>query len=175
MVLTGQIGLRRYGNSFIAKAIEWDTYSHTHHCVVAVSETHVFSAEPGGAVIRPMTDYPEIVWSNFDLTEQQRDDIVAGALALVGAPYNFAIFPILFLHRIFRARVPKWLGDWLEKRPHLDCSQATDIIYQNAGIQLLSGYNVLTTPGDIERVLIAYGFIAPDVALEREYEEVTDH
>ena len=72
-MITGQIGLRRHSGGWVGKAIEWATRSHTHHVVVAVSETVCISAEPGGARYRPITDYPSLVWSRFGLTTAQQD------------------------------------------------------------------------------------------------------
>jgi hypothetical protein len=85
-MLTGQIGLRRHGAGIIAKGIEWATYSHTHHVIVAISETQCVSAEPGGSRIRPMTDYPSIEWSSFDLTEAQRHCIALAARSYLYLP-----------------------------------------------------------------------------------------
>lgn len=156
---TGQIGIRRHGRSFIAKAIEWVTYSKTHHVIIAVSETHAISAEPGGVKLHPITHWETLDWSDFHLTTEQRTAITWHALNAQGLPYNFAIFPILLTARLMRRLVPDWISGWLSNRPHVDCSQLCDDIYLAAGIELFGPHNVLTTPGDFERHYIEQGWL----------------
>ncbi len=160
-MLTGQIGLCRHGSTLIARLIEWDTYSHAHHVVVYISETHVVSAEPGGVKLRPASDYHHLDVSDFALTDTQRTAIIRHAIDAYyrHLPYNLAVFPVLFLHRIFRARVPNWLSGWLSERPNTDCSQLADDIYNAAGIDLFTAANVLTTPGDFDRLFVARGWL----------------
>lgn len=161
-MLTGQIGLRRHGAGTIARAIEWATDSHTHHVVVAVSETQVFSAEPGGARIRPMTDYPSIDWSRFTLSDKQASAIVAAAKAKVGLPYNYAIYPPLLFQKLTGHKVDGWVAEWLSKRPNINCSQGVDDIYTAAGFHLFPNISEIVTPGDFERLFITRGFLAPN-------------
>jgi hypothetical protein len=158
-MLTGQIGLRRHGTTPIAEGIEWATDSQTHHVLAAVSETHVFSAEPGGARIRPMTDYPSIDWFRLKLTEAQRQAIVNAAHARVGLPYNYAIYPPLLFQKVTGHKVDGWVADWLSKRPNINCSQGVDDIYTAAGFRLFPSISEIVTPGDFERVAIHYGFL----------------
>lgn len=161
MTLTGQIGLRRHGSGFITRAIEWATYSHTHHAIVAVSETECVSAEPGGVRYRPISDYPHVDWSSFDLTDVQRGNIVLHARNLADAhtPYNYAVYPFLLAGRLTGLNVPKWISAWLQKRPNVDCSQASDQVYSASGIELFPADNVLTTPGDLERLFVERGWL----------------
>lgn len=161
MTITGQIGLRRHGSGFIARAIEWATYSHTHHAIVAVSPTECVSAEPGGVRYRPISDYPHVDWSCFDLTDEQRGNIVLHArnLADTRTPYNFAVYPFLLAGRLTGLNVPKWISQWLQRRPHQDCSQLSDSVYSASGIELLPADNVLTTPGDLERIWVERGWL----------------
>ena len=159
--LTGQIGLRRNSTGFIGKCIEWATNSTTHHVVVAVSETHCVSAEPGGARLRLISDYPALDWSRFILTDAERADIVRYCLdaAALQTPYNYAIYPPLLWQRITGCRVSGPVAEWLAQRPHLNCSQLSDDVYNAAGLHLFPDITQLITPGDFERLYVRLGFL----------------
>ena len=159
--LTGQIGLRRHGTTLIAKAIEWDTFSHCHHVVVFISETYVVSAEPGGVVIRPATDYDTLAMSHFALTDTQRKAIVSHAMDAYNKhlPYNMAIFPVLLASRLTDKPVPARISQWLSERPNVDCSQLVDDVYNAAKIQLFDADAELITPGDFDRLFIDCGWL----------------
>lgn len=163
-MLTGQIGLLRNGTTFITRAIEWATYSHSHHVIVAISETQCISAEPGGVRIRDISDYGHIDWSEFSLTDTQRASIIAAANQSQKLPYNYAIYPVLLAARVTGILVPDWISGWLSKRKNVDCSQLADDIYNAAGIDLFTASNVLTTPGDFERYFIKQGWLEAKVS-----------
>ncbi|QDG61234.1 hypothetical protein [Pseudarthrobacter sp. NIBRBAC000502771] len=158
-MLTGQIGLRRHSTGWVGKCIEWATRSHTHHVVVAVSETVCISAEPGGARYRPITDYPSLVWSRFGLTTAQQDLIRDAAADYEGRPYNYAIYGPLLWQRITGRKVDGWVAQWLARRPNENCSQLSDDIYTLAGFHLFPDIPELVTPGDFERLFESLGWL----------------
>lgn len=158
-MITGQIGLRRYSGGFIGKAIEWATRSHTHHVVVAVSETVCISAEPGGARYRLISDYPALVWSRFGLTTAQQDQIRDAAAEYEHRPYNYAIYGPLLWQRLTGRKVDGWVAEWLSKRPNENCSQLSDDIYTLAGFHLFPDIPELVTPGDFERLFQRLGWL----------------
>lgn len=151
-MITGQIGLRRYSTGWVGKCIEWATNSHTHHVVVAISETVCISAEPGGARYRPISDYPTLTWSHFGLTGDQITLIRDAAAEMDGRPYNFAIYGPLLWQRLTGRKVTGWVAQWLSRRPNENCSQLSDDIYTLAGIHLFEDIPELITPGDFERL-----------------------
>jgi hypothetical protein len=158
-MLTGQIGLRMHGAGWVAKGIEWATNSHTHHVVMATSETEAFSAEPGGSKIWPLTHWGPIVWSRFNLTPQQRLDLVAAANGSVGLPYNYAIYGPLLWQKLSGRKVDGAVAQWLSKRPNINCSQGVDDIYTAAGFHLFPDIAEIITPGDFERKFRALGYL----------------
>lgn len=158
-MLTGQIGLRRHSTGWIGKCIEWATHSHTHHVVVAISETTCISAEPGGVRYRAINDYPTLDWSQFELTQDQRQAIVNAAHTYYGMPYNYAIYPPLLWQRLTGHKVDGWVARWLSKRPNENCSQLSDDIYTRAGIHMFPDIPELVTPGDFQRLFEARGWI----------------
>lgn len=160
--LTGQIGIIRHGDTLISKLIEWDTDSHTHHVVVATSPTQCVSAEPGGVVVRTNAAYRNILWFRLTLTDGEKAAIVAAAETKLTLPYNYAIYPVLFMQKLTGIPTPQCVAAWLGRRRNVDCSQLADDIYCAAGIHLFPNqYSDVVTPGDFERLAIRLGYLKP--------------
>ena len=159
--LTGQIGLRMNGGSLTARTIETITHSQTHHVVIAISETHVMSAEPHGAVIRPMTDYPEIIWSQFDYTDIQRADMAFMAEALQHHPYNYAGFALIGVEKITGIRIPDRLARAVSWTDRMMCSQMADFLLRKVGLQLFQAHSGMVSPADFEHFFRTMGWLSP--------------
>lgn len=157
--LTGQIGIVRNGDSLIARLIEWFTYSHTCHVVIAWSPTECVSAEPGGVIDRSNDAYQNIVWSQFQLNDVQRAAVVAACKSSEKLPYNYAVYPALVVSRLAHHRVPKVVANWLERRRNVDCSQLAAQIYTAAGMPMFTEDSDVVTPGDWERAFKARGWL----------------
>jgi hypothetical protein len=157
--LTGQIGLCMHGTTPIAKGIEWATDSHTHHVFVIISSVMCVSAEPGGVRYRPLSYFTHAHYSDFDLTEDEKEAIVDAAHSYVGAPYNFAIYPPLLFQKLTGRKVDGWVAEWLSKRPNENCSQLSDDIYTKAGFHLFPDIAEIVTPGDFERLFAKLGML----------------
>jgi hypothetical protein len=157
--VTGQIGLRQHSTGWVGKCIEWATDSHTHHVVVAVSETLCVSAEPGGVRYRQISDYPQLAWSQFDHHRDTVQGIINVSHRMIGRPYNYAIYPPLLWQKLTGCRVDGRIAEWLSLRPNENCSQLADDIYTAAGINLFHERNVLVTPGDFERLYAQMGWL----------------
>lgn len=157
-MLTGQIGIRMHSKGIIGRIIEWCTDSQTHHVVVHVGAGRCVSAEFPKARIRKTSDYPALVWSQFDLTEVQSERIALAALTMCGRPYNV---PVLFVHLAHKLGIPtpRWVRDWLRDRPAVDCSQLSDIALSAGGIDLFSMDPALVTPADFQHVFQARGWL----------------
>lgn len=157
-MLTGQIGIRMHSTGIIGRLIEWATDSQTHHVVVHVGAGRCVSAEWPKARIRETSDYPALVWSQFDLTEVQGERIALAARTLVGRPYNV---PVLFVHLAAKLGIPtpQRIIDWLKRRPAVDCSQASDIALTAGGIDLFAQDPALVTPADFEHYFRARGWL----------------
>ena len=87
MTYTGQIGLVQHPQTLVEYGIDWVTDSPVHHAVLGISETECVSAEPGGARIRQINEYPDAYWSQFNLTDSERAGIVAKATDMLRTPY----------------------------------------------------------------------------------------
>lgn len=159
--LAGQIGLRRDGASLTARVIEHFTHSRTHHIVIAISETHVISPEPGGAVIRPMSHFPEIIWSQFDYTDTQRADMAFMAAALQHHPYNYAGFALISVEKLTGIRIPDRLARSVSWTDRMLCSQMADFLLRNVGLQLFQAQSGMVSPADFEHYFHIRGWLLP--------------
>lgn len=156
--MIGQVGLRMNSTGLIGKIIEWSTNSQSHHVVVHVGDARCVSAEFPKARVRKTSDYPAMVWSQFDLTQEQAERIALAACALVDRPYNV---PVLFVHLASKLgiKTPRFVVDWLKRRPALDCSDLADRALTAGGIDLFSQDPTLVTPADFQREFEAHGWL----------------
>ena len=156
--MMGQVGIRMHSKGIIGRLIEWATDSQTHHVVVHVGDARCVSAEFPKARIRKTSDYPAMVWSQFDLTPEQAERIALAALAMVGRPYNV---PVLFVHLAHKLgiKTPRFVTDWLKRRPALDCSQLSDIALTAGGVDLFGHDSLLVTPDDFQVAFQARGWL----------------
>lgn len=145
---------------FVGRAIERLTNSKTHHVVIAISETHVISAEHPRAVVRPMTDYCEIVWSNFELTDEQRDDIAFVGEHLAGTPYNYFSYPAIAFQKMTGIRIPDSLARCTSWAERMHCGQLCTFVYQYAaGIKLFDEHVGMVAPSDFEDLFESRGWL----------------
>lgn len=159
--LTGQIGLRMHSTGFVGHAIETITQSNTHHVVIAINETHVVSAEPGGAVIRPMTDYPEIIWSRFDYTDDERQHMAVLAASMNRQEYNYLGFIVIGLELLTKRHAPNSIARALSYQDRMFCSQMADFCLRKAGIDLFHSEWGMVSPGDFEDYFRTQGWLSP--------------
>ena len=154
----GQYGLRMNGQTGVARAIEVVTRSHTHHVVVGLGEGLVASAEPWrGVVIRPETDYPNLVWSRFTWTEAEAEEIAFAAEVMEGTPYNYAAFAAMGAFGLFGYNVPSPVAKVMNASRRVDCSELVVECFADV-TDLFSNPAWMAVPGDLEAYSIARGW-----------------
>lgn len=156
--------------------VENQDYRFTHAFIVLDNE-QVIEAEPGGAIISPLSKYtsrPEgtvlfsdepvqqaldILFESVDVIRFEdlgyaesriRQRIVDFGRELEGTPYNYLDYLAIGLDR-FGVR-PKLIRKRLARHDRLICSQLVDYVYLAAGIHLFKdGRDSMdVTPGDLE-------------------------
>lgn len=108
------------------------------HAGILLGGTDILEAEPGGARVRPYTEYPaeQLTWSSWDLTDEQRAAIVAAARKYIGTPYSFLDYGALTAHRL---HIPlPGLRQYIASTKHMVCSQLVDQSYVDAGQHMFS-------------------------------------
>lgn len=154
---------------WLMQVINRDTSYWTHVAVVLDDDT-VFEAQPGGAVITPLSKYldrPGAVVSYYQrpmpgrpkeyelaplanvLNESLRARIVRRAREMKDLGYNWTTY---FYLAAFRLGIkPRWLRWRVQNSDKVICSQAADLIYDDEGVHLFADgrmpYDV--TPGDL--------------------------
>lgn len=159
-MLTGQVGLIHSDTGFIPWLIRVISRSHWTHMVVAISETECMSAEPGGARIRPISDYPAITWSQFKLRPWQRRRIATYARTHEGTPYGWLDFFAAGVALLTGRRTPEWLRLYVASTGTLICSQLSDLALQAAGIHIFHDRRPLgaVIPGSFGRYYVEQGW-----------------
>lgn len=130
----------------------WNNFQ---HAFIVIDGDQIVEAEPGGARISPITEYPAdtMEFSHWELTDTQRADIVAHAKSMVGTPYSAFDYFVIAAHRL-HLPMPG-LKRYMGTSTHAICSQLVDLCYQAAGLKIFddgrwSGY---VDPADLERTL----------------------
>jgi hypothetical protein len=159
-MITGQVGLVPADEKLRGRIVAWAMRSYWCHMIVAVSETHCVSAEPGGARVRPMSDYDEICWSKFPMRPSQRRRSVRFALSRIGVPYAWIDWFAVGVALITRTKTPEWLRSFVADNDRLLCSQLADLSLQAAGIPVFFDERPAgaVTPGSFAKVFIARGW-----------------
>lgn len=119
----------------LSGAGKWARYAHT---FMYLGDGKIIQAEPGGAVIVPLTGRRLMLWSTgrIALTDVQRRAFVAAGRALAGDPahhrpgvgYSWLDYGALFAHTI-RLPVPG-LREYIAATGHMQCAQMDDFIWQ---------------------------------------------
>lgn len=159
-MIAGQVGLVRYSRGWVGKVVEWCTDSTSHHVVVAVDEELCVSADLPRVVIRPSNSFHSMEWSRFELTEEQVQAITAAAAGMVGRPYNVPAIILLLLSKLTSVPIPKFAVDWLNRRPHVDCSHLADVALAAGGLDLFLHDAALTVPAHFEHLFRERAWIA---------------
>lgn len=125
------------------------------HVFVVLHNDMIIEAQPGGAVVVPLVKYlnhPTTFAAPRDLTQEQRDSIVAEATLLKGTPYSFADYFALTLERLNLGF--GWTRKYVRSSGHMICSQLADESYKRAGVNLFDDGRLPqdVTPGDLARL-----------------------
>lgn len=126
------------------------------HAFVVLPHGRLIEAMPGGARIRPLTDYDRkhvLYVSPADLTYSQRVLVAETAAAYEGVGYGFLDYLALALRRL---RIPApGLHRFIASTGHMICSQLADQAYADAGVQLFDDgrWPGWVTPGDLFQLL----------------------
>jgi len=141
MDLTGQFGVVKSTGTYSTLIRFFQTmhnpdfagYTHT---FVAINETELVEAWPGGARKAPISEYSNILWSRFNLTQTQRDSIVQFNEDHLGDQYAWEDIPLIGLALLTKKATPAWLERIIANPHRVICSELVDASYQAAGIHL---------------------------------------
>lgn len=161
MTLTGQIGLIPHGDNFVTRGIELVTRSHVHHVIIAIDDTWCIGAEPHGARIALISDFPTAIWSQFPLTPQQAAGAASWALARNRIPYNILDDALIGIECITGIVFPDWITAHYDNDKSYQCAQLADAaLTKGAGIQVFTDGRKPGTvyPGSFEALFLANGW-----------------
>lgn len=141
-------------------------HSFVSHAFIVLHDGQIVEAMPGGAKFASLDKYPEVVFSKYELTLDQRDAICEAAIRMEGTPYSFLDYLSLFLSHLSNKRWVPWRWAWLPRiirkrvasSGHMICSQLCAEAYRQAGLDLTYGKEIPQdlTPGDLARYIMQY-------------------
>lgn len=134
VAISGETGrLIRFGQWLNGNG--WGDYQ---HAVLVLDNNELIEAEPGGARIRPVSEYDgtNVVWSDWPLTDAERSAIVAAGRSLEGVPYSFLDYLALAAHRL-HIPIPG-LRKYIAATGDDICSQLVDLGYQLGGQKMFA-------------------------------------
>lgn len=160
MDIAGQVGLIHSKHGFAPWIIRVGTNSYWSHMVVAVDGVECVSAEPGGALVRRIDEYSDVVWSRFVLDEEQKSEIVGWALRHVGTPYSWADVYVAGIAALLRDWTPRWVERIAAGTDKLICSQLADLALQAGGIHVFRDHRPrgAVTPASFGRFFYRMGW-----------------
>ncbi|WP_051055272.1 MULTISPECIES: hypothetical protein [Kitasatospora] len=142
----------------IGQFLNGDGFADYEHAFVCVGDGQLVEAQPGGAVLRPLSEYDgrPALWSTgrIPLTDEQRAAVAAAARSCLGTPYSFADYLALAAVRLhLPGGAP--LRRFVASTKHMICSQLVDQCYQDAGVHLFTDHRWpgYVTPADLARLL----------------------
>ncbi|MFF2493236.1 hypothetical protein [Agromyces sp. NPDC058064] len=162
MTLTAQVAVVHSDRGLAARLVQGITGSAWNHIIVAINDTHCLSAEPGGAIVRPISYYDDhlVVWSRFELDAQQRRRIVNWAWQHVGVPYSWPDFIAAGISSLTKRATPRWLRRFVARPDRLICSQLCDLALQAGGLHLFADHRPAgaVTPASFGALFVELGW-----------------
>lgn len=156
----GQIGVMPGAHSPFGFVICLITRAHAYHCIVDVGGGRCVSADLKGVHNRPVSEFPEAIWSDFQMTWGQAAMCAQFALNQVGKPYALTDDILIGVERIFRFKFPRWVRQRFADDGQWQCAELSDAALNAAGIVAFPGRDVVgdVEPADFERLFIAKGW-----------------
>ena len=140
----------------IGRLIRVGTASRWNHAFIFVGPGLIVEANPTGVEYSPITKYPHVAWNRHDnLTDEQREVIVAEAIKQVGTPYAFIDIAALFFRIIgLRFINPSHFWKRFSVKNSWFCSELVAHCYRSSGLTLINKDDDLVTPGDLAERLV---------------------
>ncbi|MFI5415109.1 MAG: hypothetical protein ACHQ16_05530 [Candidatus Lutacidiplasmatales archaeon] len=133
-MVAGQVGVLATAG-IVGAGIRWWTHSPVNHAIFDVGDGWCVSAEPHGAALRRITDFPPAVWSEFVYpTDTARSAAILWALNAIGTPYGFLDDAALAIVLAFGWSAPQFVLDRLARTDRLQCAQLCDLALQAGNI-----------------------------------------
>ena len=143
-------------NGWKAWVIRAVTRSTVNHAFVAVGNGRIIEANPFGADLGWVGEYPHAIWSDAP-PDGKGPAVAAAAIRLKGTPYSWIDDACIGLADVFGWHVPEPVRKRLTRRTRLMCSQLVDTAYRDAGLELFHDGRIAgdVSPGDLLDVILA--------------------
>lgn len=130
------------------------------HVFLCLGDGLLIEAQPGGAVIAPLSEYEgrPVLYVQLPLIGSERERVARAARRYEGVPYSFLDYVYLWLWSVHIR--PEWLRDAVRDTGHQICSQLCDQILSDIGFRLFADGRLSqdVAPGDIFRLALDKGW-----------------
>lgn len=154
----GDIGLSS-STGWIGKFVKFSQavigdYSFVTHAFIVLPDGYIIEAMPCGATFGRLDKYPEAVFSQFELTDDERDSVCTEAIRLYGTPYSFLDYVALAATHFNIC--PQPIRNRVMDSGKMICSQLCAESYRRAGVDLFPDKRLPmdVTPGDLSRLFL---------------------
>jgi hypothetical protein len=96
----------------------------------------IISPESQGVLRMPLNSFPDAIWSDFILSEEQRTAILDFGGKQVGKPYAWGDDILIGLDIMLGQKAPDWLDRMIADDGQWQCAELADAEYNHAGINL---------------------------------------
>jgi uncharacterized protein YycO len=144
-----------HGSGVTGELIRHATESWAGHAFVYVGNGQIIEAEPPAARVSAADSHPDAIWNvRCELTDAERDAIVARARALVGCPYDYPAY-LGFALEVLKLRDGQELDPVFRTGHWRVCSDLVADCYAYAGLNLEQGlpYPNLISPADLYNII----------------------
>lgn len=135
-----------------------DGYSPYTHSFIHLNSRLIIEGSPKGVRFLPAGYYPEARYSQFDLTDEQRELITVEAVKMHGTGYSWLNF--LALGATHWNVKPDLVRNMVARSGKMICSQFCGESYARAGVELFPDLRLPCdiTPGDYHRLFDEMGW-----------------
>lgn len=138
-MITAQVGVVTANPGWYGRMVQFFTHSPAYHTVSAISETLCVSAETPRVVIRPISHFTDVQWTDVALDDAQRRRIVRYLCHQVGKRYAYFDIFLLFVAIVLKSRTPWWVRLRLVDTNRWFCSELCDAGMEAGGVKLFPG------------------------------------
>jgi uncharacterized protein YycO len=153
-MLAGQIGVVTAPPGRVGRLVQWWTRSPASHTIYAVSEELCMSAQIPRVMLRKISEFNGVVWTNEEITLEGLARAAEFVSSQVGKPYAYWDIFLIGVSDVLKAATPGVIKRRVAKFRSWYCSELCLEAMRLSGVDLFPGRSTWTvTPHDIYLLL----------------------
>lgn len=106
------------------------------HVITDLGDGTCIGAQPGGARIRHISEFQDVVWSQFQFTPEQASDAVQWLREQEGKEYNYLDDLFIGIAILEKQNTANWITELLSSTDSWQCAQLADAHLTRQGIHV---------------------------------------